>query len=380
MTVGAPPDEFFAEGQNWGFPPQLPGAGRRSGHALWRDLVGARRRARLGAAHRPRDGRAPAVVDPRGLRRDRRRVRALPARGAARRHRRRGGAYVDDDRRREPRHGPRGGHRGARAVGRARHVRGAVQPVPPHTPSRRSPPARSPASAPTTCRRSPPPSTATPTGGVYRLPPARRRRRRASRRRRRGRRARRRPRAARRQRRLPRRRRPRRPRRRDRAAQRARQGPAVDVAPPAAPARRPRCSASPTSAGASSCSPTARTARDDDAPNPGRRDRPAPLQRGHPPPPAPAASAPTPTPTGTWFAVWAPERRVASTCSATSTAGTASSRLEPIGGSGIWSAHVAGRARRAVLPLRRHEPRRRADREGRPGRQRPRTCRRRRRR
>ena len=36
MAVGAPPDEFFADGQNWGFPPQLPGAGRRSGHALWR--------------------------------------------------------------------------------------------------------------------------------------------------------------------------------------------------------------------------------------------------------------------------------------------------------------------------------------------------------
>ena len=41
MEVGAPPDEFFAEGQNWGFPPQLPGAGRRSGHALWRELVAA---------------------------------------------------------------------------------------------------------------------------------------------------------------------------------------------------------------------------------------------------------------------------------------------------------------------------------------------------
>ena len=39
MTVGAPPDEFFADGQDWGFPPQLPGAGRRSGHALWRRLV-----------------------------------------------------------------------------------------------------------------------------------------------------------------------------------------------------------------------------------------------------------------------------------------------------------------------------------------------------
>jgi 4-alpha-glucanotransferase len=44
MTVGAPPDEFFADGQDWGFPPQLPAAGRRSGHALWRGLV-----ARAGA-------------------------------------------------------------------------------------------------------------------------------------------------------------------------------------------------------------------------------------------------------------------------------------------------------------------------------------------
>ena len=40
MTVGAPPDEFFADGQDWGFPPQLPFAGRRDGHSLWRRLVG----------------------------------------------------------------------------------------------------------------------------------------------------------------------------------------------------------------------------------------------------------------------------------------------------------------------------------------------------
>jgi 4-alpha-glucanotransferase len=39
MAVGAPPDEFFADGQNWGFPPLLPGAGRRSGHELWQRLV-----------------------------------------------------------------------------------------------------------------------------------------------------------------------------------------------------------------------------------------------------------------------------------------------------------------------------------------------------
>lgn len=37
--IGAPPDLFFDQGQNWGLPPQLPGAGRRSGHRLWRDLV-----------------------------------------------------------------------------------------------------------------------------------------------------------------------------------------------------------------------------------------------------------------------------------------------------------------------------------------------------
>jgi len=41
MTVGAPPDEFFGDGQDWGFPPQLPSAGRRSGHELWRRLVAA---------------------------------------------------------------------------------------------------------------------------------------------------------------------------------------------------------------------------------------------------------------------------------------------------------------------------------------------------
>lgn len=39
MTVGAPPDELFDGGQDWGFRPPLPAAGRRSGHALWRALV-----------------------------------------------------------------------------------------------------------------------------------------------------------------------------------------------------------------------------------------------------------------------------------------------------------------------------------------------------
>jgi 4-alpha-glucanotransferase len=39
MAVGAPPDALFTSGQNWGFPPQLPGAAERSGFALWRRLI-----------------------------------------------------------------------------------------------------------------------------------------------------------------------------------------------------------------------------------------------------------------------------------------------------------------------------------------------------
>jgi 4-alpha-glucanotransferase len=39
MSVGAPPDAFFAGGQNWGFPPPLPTAMHTSGHRLWRQLV-----------------------------------------------------------------------------------------------------------------------------------------------------------------------------------------------------------------------------------------------------------------------------------------------------------------------------------------------------
>jgi 4-alpha-glucanotransferase len=39
IGVGAPPDTMYPEGQNWGFPPQLPGAAERSGFALWRAVV-----------------------------------------------------------------------------------------------------------------------------------------------------------------------------------------------------------------------------------------------------------------------------------------------------------------------------------------------------
>ncbi len=39
MSVGAPPDSFFEDGQNWGFPPPMPAAMHASGHRLWRHLI-----------------------------------------------------------------------------------------------------------------------------------------------------------------------------------------------------------------------------------------------------------------------------------------------------------------------------------------------------
>ncbi len=39
MSVGAPPDIFFSDGQDWGFPPPLPAAMHASGQRLWRELI-----------------------------------------------------------------------------------------------------------------------------------------------------------------------------------------------------------------------------------------------------------------------------------------------------------------------------------------------------
>jgi 4-alpha-glucanotransferase len=39
MSVGAPPDAFFTDGQNWGFPPPMPAAMHASGHRPWRQLI-----------------------------------------------------------------------------------------------------------------------------------------------------------------------------------------------------------------------------------------------------------------------------------------------------------------------------------------------------
>ncbi len=41
MGTGAPPDDFFQEGQNWGFPPLLPGALRADGHRFFAACVRA---------------------------------------------------------------------------------------------------------------------------------------------------------------------------------------------------------------------------------------------------------------------------------------------------------------------------------------------------
>lgn len=39
MSVGAPPDTFFSDGQDWGLPPPLPSALHASGYRLWRQLI-----------------------------------------------------------------------------------------------------------------------------------------------------------------------------------------------------------------------------------------------------------------------------------------------------------------------------------------------------
>jgi 4-alpha-glucanotransferase len=39
VSVGAPPDLFFGDGQNWGFPPPMPAAMHASGQRLWRQLI-----------------------------------------------------------------------------------------------------------------------------------------------------------------------------------------------------------------------------------------------------------------------------------------------------------------------------------------------------
>ena len=292
MTVGAPPDEFFGDGQDWGFPPQLPGAGRRSGHELWRRLVEFAGRARVDPAHRPRDGRPPAVVDPRrDGRRSTARTCATPARSCSpsspprrRARRRRSSARTSAPcPTRCPRRSAAGDVVGMYEEQFALYHTHVLPPIPARSVAgirthdmpafaaafdgdatgeqyeyrqprrrRRRPPGRR--RARPTC--STPPSSGSPRSDAYATVDRRRR-----------------------------------PDRRDRPPQRARPDAAVHVA--AAPAatrlggaRRPRR----PPATSSSSARLGRVLRD--VTQPGRRARPPPLQRRHPPPPAPLPRRP----------------------------------------------------------------------------------------
>lgn len=39
VSVGAPPDDFFTSGQNWGFPPLHPNRSRSNGHQVWHETI-----------------------------------------------------------------------------------------------------------------------------------------------------------------------------------------------------------------------------------------------------------------------------------------------------------------------------------------------------
>ena len=129
MTVGAPPDEFFGDGQDWGFPPQLPGAGRRSGHACGGDLVGSPAGTRRCCASTTswRSHRLWWIPDGMGaqhgayVRYPREELLAVIAAEAARTATTIVGENLGTV--------PEEVSRGARPLGRARHVRGAVRAV-----------------------------------------------------------------------------------------------------------------------------------------------------------------------------------------------------------------------------------------------------------
>ena len=362
MTVGAPPDALFDGGQDWGFPPPLPGAGRRSGHLLWRRLVaragehasvlridhvmGVQRLWWVPAGAGPQDGTY--------VRYPRDELLAVIAAEAAATNT----TIVGEDLGTVPAGDPRRAGR----LGCPRPLRGAVPPRP--GPPRADPgPRRSPAHEPTTCRRSPPPwppsspRRSSATGGcsvrhsVARSPPGSRR-----------------------------------------CSMRCSSG-----CPPARRAscwptsttcseasnrttcrdgscpprggddwrRRSRTCCAPTSAAGRSCS--AGGHRDHDCPRhhpqSTRRAGPAPVQRGHPPPPPPLPRRPSRRCRHLVRGVGA-ERRC----------GRGARRLRRVERSGDgepgWFRAVVGACRRRgarpVLPLRRHQPRRRADREVRP--------------
>ena len=118
-TVGAPPDDFAENGQNWGFPAdRAAGAAPRS-LPLLDPAAAGRLRARRRAAHRPRDGAVPAVLGTGGRFGAPRRVRSLSVRGDARDCRARESPPPGAGGGREPRHRAARSRTGARPLGGA---------------------------------------------------------------------------------------------------------------------------------------------------------------------------------------------------------------------------------------------------------------------
>ena len=119
MAIGAPPDALFKDGQNWGFPPQLPGEAERSRIRSVADAGRELRAVLVDAPHRPRPRAPPPVV---GARRNvapsTACTSAIPATRCWLGDRRRGGDVEHNRRRREPRHGAAGDLRPAGASGR----------------------------------------------------------------------------------------------------------------------------------------------------------------------------------------------------------------------------------------------------------------------
>ena len=161
-TVGAPPDSFNQQGQDWGLPPWRPDRLREPGYAPYRDA-----RARRAAARGRRCASTTSWAcsgcggcRP-GARRRRGHVRLLRRGRHARRARARGGPGRGARRRRGPRHrrgpGPRRRSTAAGVLGSAVlwfETRRGRRPVPPGAVARAR---RWRASPPTTCR--PPPAS-----------------------------------------------------------------------------------------------------------------------------------------------------------------------------------------------------------------------------
>ena len=107
-TVGAPPDPFSVQGQNWSLPAPNPLAGAREGWAGAQRSLRRQHAARRHAAHRPRDGSAASLPDSGRRAPGRGRLSLLSARRSRRPHRAGEPARAMHGRRRGSRHGRRG--------------------------------------------------------------------------------------------------------------------------------------------------------------------------------------------------------------------------------------------------------------------------------